>query len=213
MIDRLLRFAVVIVAIAFLPLTAEAGNPSPSFAVPIEGQGPAMILIPDSGLRLVWCGVGRRGGTLQDTVYVPGPDTSRLRTPGSARRCCCLPVPRFQARSAAWQACSADRVTCCEKPVMMTSVATSVCFASSRVSRSWCSRSVSRWVGRRHSTGARGPRSISQRSSPHLPCNTPSGCRESCAGGLRLRCARTPWAHWRGGVANIARPSSAGPWG
>ena len=46
MIDRLLRFAVVIVAIAFLPLTAEAGNPSPSFAVPIEGQGPAMILIP-----------------------------------------------------------------------------------------------------------------------------------------------------------------------
>jgi N-formylmaleamate deformylase len=46
MIDRLLRFALVIVVIAFLPLTAEAGNPSPSFAVRIEGQGPAMILIP-----------------------------------------------------------------------------------------------------------------------------------------------------------------------
>ena len=46
MIDRLLRFALVIVAIACLPLTAEAGNPSPSFAVRVEGQGPAMILIP-----------------------------------------------------------------------------------------------------------------------------------------------------------------------
>ena len=46
MTDRLRRVALVIIAFCALTSAAEAHNPPPSFAVRIEGRGPAMILIP-----------------------------------------------------------------------------------------------------------------------------------------------------------------------
>jgi len=46
MTDRLRRVALVVIAFCVLTSAAEAHTPSPSFAVRIEGRGPAMILIP-----------------------------------------------------------------------------------------------------------------------------------------------------------------------
>jgi N-formylmaleamate deformylase len=46
MTDRLLRFVLFTIAICVLPPTVWPESPSPSFAVRIEGRGPAMILIP-----------------------------------------------------------------------------------------------------------------------------------------------------------------------
>ena len=46
MTDRLRRVALVTIAFCALTSAAEAHNPPPSFAVRIEGRGPAMILIP-----------------------------------------------------------------------------------------------------------------------------------------------------------------------
>ena len=46
MTDRLRRVALVTIACCVLTSAAKAHNPPPSFAVRIEGRGPAMILIP-----------------------------------------------------------------------------------------------------------------------------------------------------------------------
>jgi hypothetical protein len=54
MADRF-RLALLTIALCLLPLTAGAQKPSPSFAVRIEGRGPAMILIVGWTLGLT-CG-------------------------------------------------------------------------------------------------------------------------------------------------------------
>jgi len=63
MTSRRFRIALLILVVCVVPLISEAGNPSSSFAVRIEGHGAPMLLIP---------GFTSSGAVWDDVVAAPG---------------------------------------------------------------------------------------------------------------------------------------------